>query len=126
MGKTLERHEVDLCARAAHEVNRTWNMAIGGFVDPQWEQLTEEQKQAARNSVIGVVTHDFNAEQTHAAWVAEKKSQGWTHGEVKNLATKEHPCLVPYSELPPEFKVKDELWIGSVRNFVHHFWRIPQ
>lgn len=126
MGKTLERHEIDLAARAAHEVNRTWNMGIGSNVDPMWEQLSEDSKRTARLSVVGIVTHDFNAEQTHSAWLEEMKASGWTHGDIKDTTKKTHHCLVPWSKLPSEFQVKDELWVDTVKSIIRHFWRVPQ
>jgi hypothetical protein len=39
-----------------------------------------------------------------------KRSEGWEHGETKDVERKTHPCLVPYDELPPEQKRKDELF----------------
>ena len=128
MGKTgqLERIEIDMAARAAHEVNRSWNNMISSYVDPSWEELSEQAKQTSRNAVIGIVTNDFNAEGTHTAWVAEKKSQGWTFGEVKDSEKKTHPCLVAWGDLPIEFRVKDELWVDTVRAFVKHLWKVPQ
>jgi len=128
MGRTgqLTVHELDLVTRAAHEVDRSWNEVIGAHVNKQWEVLTEKEQQTAKNAVIGVITHDFNAEQTHVSWVAEKKSQGWTYGEVKDLERKTHPCLVSWAELPIEFRVKDELWVDTVRSFVKHLWKVPQ
>lgn len=31
----------------------------------------------------------------------------WTHGAERNDALKQHPCLVPYEELPEEEKEYD-------------------
>jgi len=128
MGKVghLEKHEVDMAARAAHEVNRSWNNMIGSHLDPSWELLPEEAKQTARNAVIGIVVNDFNAEATHAGWLSEKKSQGWTLGDVKDVEKKTHPCLLSWANLPLEFQVKDELWVDTVRSFVKHLWKVPQ
>ena len=33
--------------------------------------------------------------------------QGWTYGEKRDDVLKQHPCLVPYEELPEEEKVYD-------------------
>lgn len=33
--------------------------------------------------------------------------QGWTYGKKRDDVLKQHPCLVPYEELPEEEKVYD-------------------
>lgn len=53
-------------------------------------------------------------EDQHKAWVAEKKSQDWIYGEVKDANAKTHPCLVPYAELPEHQKLKDAVFQSIV------------
>ena len=36
-----------------------------------------------------------------------KNVQGWTYGKKRDDVLKQHPCLVPYEELPEEEKVYD-------------------
>jgi hypothetical protein len=40
------------------------------------------------------------AENVHDTWAAQRIAEDWTLGLERNDATKEHPCLVPYGELP--------------------------
>ena len=40
------------------------------------------------------------AEHTHEVWALRRKSEGWRFGTQRNEAAKEHPCLVPYAQLP--------------------------
>ena len=40
------------------------------------------------------------AKNVHEVWAQSRISQGWTYGEERNDALKQHPCLVPYEELP--------------------------
>ncbi len=126
MNKNLSTFELNIVTQAAHEGNRVWQKLAGDTVDPHWEDLSPEAQQCARNSVIGIVVHDFGAEQTHSAWVAEKHSAGWTHGAKKDAVAKTHPCLVSWHQLPSEQRVKDELWVENVRNFTKNLWRLPQ
>lgn len=126
MIRDLSTFQIERVSEAAHEVNRVWQRIAGDPQDAHWDALSEQDKQAARTSVIGIVVHDFNAEQTHAAWVADKKSKGWSVGPTKDAATKEHPCLVAWEQLPSEQRVKDELWVDTVRNFLKNLWRLPQ
>ena len=47
------------------------------------------------------------AENTHEVWAEQRIRDGWTYGEVRDDAKKEHPCLVPYSELSDSEKEYD-------------------
>ena len=40
------------------------------------------------------------AKNVHEVWAQSRLQQGWTYGEERNDAMKQHPCLVPYEELP--------------------------
>jgi class 3 adenylate cyclase/tetratricopeptide (TPR) repeat protein len=40
------------------------------------------------------------AENTHEIWAQQRVSEGWRYGPHRNDDTKEHPCLVPYNQLP--------------------------
>lgn len=44
---------------------------------------------------------------THEVWAQTRMSQGWTYGPKRDDAKKEHPCLVPYEELPESEKEYD-------------------
>jgi RyR domain len=43
----------------------------------------------------------------HEVWARERMAQGWRFGKERNDARKEHPCLVPYEQLPESEKVYD-------------------
>ena len=47
------------------------------------------------------------AELEHEAWVAERRSTGWTQGEAVDAKQKRTPYLVPYCKLPEEIKQLD-------------------
>ena len=47
------------------------------------------------------------AKNVHDVWAAGRIKDGWTYGPVRNDANKQHPCLVPYEELPEEEKAYD-------------------
>ena len=47
------------------------------------------------------------AENAHDIWAKQRLSDGWRHGPKRDDTTKEHPCLVPYGELPDSEKVYD-------------------
>ena len=49
------------------------------------------------------------AENTHDNWAAGRIAEGWTYGPVRNDELKQHPCLVPYNELPDSEKEYDRV-----------------
>lgn len=55
---------------------------------------------------------------SHNSWMAEKLSDGWTYGPVKDVEKKEHPCMVPYGDLPALQRYKDALFVTIVKQAV--------
>lgn len=47
------------------------------------------------------------AENVHEVWAASRMSEGWTYGQERNDELKQHPCLIPYDELPETEKDYD-------------------
>ena len=105
---------VDAVAEICHEANRALCLQLGDNSQPAWVDAPEWQKQSARN---GVEFHCMNiapASGSHENWMKEKLADGWKYGPVKNPETKEHPCIVPFEELPKEQQFKDHLFRGIV------------
>lgn len=102
-------------ARVCHEVNRAYCAAIGDDSQQTWEDAPLWQRESAVN---GVEAHRENPsltpEGSHSLWSEEKVRAGWRFGPVKDVEKKEHPCLVPYAELPQEQRVKDYLFKAVV------------
>lgn len=113
----MNKDQLTAAARAAHEANRAWCIAHGDMSQPAWDDAPGWQRASAENGVVGVLTGN-TPEQSHESWLAEKASTGWKYGPVKDPEKKEHPCFVPYSELPPEQKAKDHIFVGVVRAFI--------
>jgi RyR domain len=110
----MKASHVEACARAAHEVNRAYCLALGDASQPTWEDAPEWQKTSARNGVVGAVAGN-TPKQSHESWLAEKAATGWKYGPAKNPETKEHPCFVPYADLPAAQQAKDRLFTTTVR-----------
>lgn len=113
---------VEQIARIAHETNRAYCESIGDTSQPRWEDAPEWQRQSAIKGVEFHVAAHANGSTpspsaSHDSWLAEKRAAGWTYGPAKDAAKKEHPCLVPYDELPIEQRLKDYLFGGIVAAF---------
>ncbi len=107
---------VNQIAAVAHETNRAYCYETGDASQPAWEDAPDWQRKSAIN---GVQFHIDNPEAgcsgSHENWLKEKTADGWKYGETKNPEKKEHPCFVPYENLPIEQQVKDALFVGVVR-----------
>ena len=40
------------------------------------------------------------AKNVHEVWAQNRINEGWKYGDKRNDELKQHPCLVPYEELP--------------------------
>lgn len=47
------------------------------------------------------------AENTHDIWAIGRINEGWSYGEKRDDSKKEHPCLIPYDQLPESEKLYD-------------------
>lgn len=47
------------------------------------------------------------AKNVHEVWAESRISEGWQYGEDRSDALKQHPCLVPYEDLPENEKAYD-------------------
>lgn len=102
-------------ARIAHQINRAYCQALGDNTQPHWDNAPEWQRSSAINGVnFHISNPDAGPDHSHNAWLKEKEANGWKYGPVKNPDTKEHPCFVPYDQLPAEQKAKDYLFRAVV------------
>jgi class 3 adenylate cyclase len=49
------------------------------------------------------------AKNAHDMWAQQRLAEGWTYGPARDDIRKEHPCLVPYEQLPEAEKAYDRL-----------------
>lgn len=109
-------------AKVCHEANRALCETSGDLSQLPWELAEEWQRESAFNGVVFCIQNpDAPASANHDAWLEEKRVTGWKFGPVKNPETKEHPCFVPYAELPPEQQAKDYLFkavVGALRGIM--------
>ena len=56
------------------------------------------------------------ARNVHELWAQSRIDQGWTYGDERSDALKQHPCLVPYEDLPEVEKDYDrDTAIGTLK-----------
>jgi hypothetical protein len=109
-------------AQAAHEINRAYCQAIGDNSQPTWEDAPEWQKESAMAGVkLHMMNPDAGPEASHESWMAQKIADGWAYGPEKRPDLKQHPCLVPFSELPKEQQAKDFIFRAVVHSLMSGF-----
>ena len=112
---------IEAAAEAAHEVNRAYCAAIGDISHLSWLQTPEEIKQSVRAGVRLIIDRGTTGpEQQHQAWLDHYKAKGWRWGPVKDAGKKQHPCLLPWAELPLWQRAKDQIFGHVVRAVLEH------
>jgi hypothetical protein len=106
-------------ARICHETNRAYCESIGDHSQKPWDQAEPWQRESAVKGVeFALANPNTPASAQHDAWLKDKANDGWKYGPVKDATKKEHPCCVPYEQLPIEQRIKDYLFKHVVRAFV--------
>lgn len=103
-------------ARICHEVNRAYCQALGDDSQPAWEGAPQWQRDSALKGVeLHLLNPHAGPQASHESWMRQKLDDGWQYGPVKAAERKEHPCLVPFDQLPREQQAKDFIF----RSIVH-------
>jgi len=107
--------KIENIAKVCHEANRAYCQGIGDDSQPSWEDAPEWQRKSAVEGVkFNLANPDAPASASHDSWLAVKEADGWKYGPVKDADKKEHPCYVPYEQLPAEQQKKDALFKAIV------------
>lgn len=107
--------EIVQIAAACHEANRSYCVLHGDTTQLPWVEAPEWQRESAIKGVEGVIAGN-GPKESHDSWLAEKRATGWKYGPVKDAEKKEHPCFVPYEELPEMQKFKDHIFVSVASN----------
>lgn len=105
---------LDRIAKVCHEANRAYCQALGDHSQLPWEEAPAWQRASARMGVDLHLSGDFGPEASHAAWMQLKLDEGWVYGPVKDPENMEHPCMVPFADLPREQQAKDFIFRAIV------------
>lgn len=104
-------HILHAIAELTHEVNRAYCQATGDLSQLPWNVSPQWQKDSAIMGASAILENpSLSPADMHAKWMEQKVKDGWKYGPVKDSELREHPCMVPYEELPREQQVKDYLF----------------
>ena len=110
-----QQNKIGWIAKVCHQANKAWCESEGDFSQKDWLEAEQWQIQSAVSGVkFRIENPDAPASAMHDNWSAEKVSQGWVYGDVKDAEKKTHPCLVPFDQLPLFQQKKDKLFSAIV------------
>ena len=67
------------------------------------------------------------ARNVHDLWAQERLAQGWIYGPARDDSTKQHPCLVPYEQLPESEKEYDrQVAVGTLKAITAFGYRLTR
>ena len=107
-------------AKVCHEANRAYCETLDDWSQPRWAEAPNWQQASVTNSVkFHLANPRAKPSRSHEEWLKEKGATGWKYGVKKDLEKQEHPCFVPYDELPETQKAKDALFVAVVNALRH-------
>ena len=112
----------------------------------EWSQLTDSLKYSNIRQAMGIVqklemigcylsedgypgdeikefeasTIEFLARKEHDDWVEERRKNGWSYGEIKDIEQKQSPYMIPYDQLAKDVKELDRDTIRNIIPIVNH------
>ena len=111
-----QQRRLENAAILTHEVNRAYCALIGDTSQVPWFSAPQWQKDSALDGVTKVAAGDVaEPGDSHEAWLAHKKADGWTWGEVKDPEKKTHPSMKPFVELDRNEQLKDHLFVATAQ-----------
>lgn len=116
------KERIEQIAKVCHEANRAYCSTLGDDSQPIWENAPDWQLASAIKGVEFHIDHlkkgsEPSPSASHDSWLKQKQEEGWTYGLVKDPEKKEHPCVMPYGELPVEQRLKDYIFAAIVKAF---------
>lgn len=110
---TMTNQEI---ARVCHEANRAYCQTQGDYTQVNWQDAPQWQRDSADLGVQHIRQHpDAPASSSHQSWLEQKLRDGWKYGPQKVPSLKEHPCMVPFDQLPESQQRKDRIFGAIVR-----------
>lgn len=87
---------------------------------PKPDDLTDAKLPESLSSIMEELSKHL-----HNVWVQERLNDGWVLGPERSDRLKQHPCLIPYEELPERERDYDRnMAIHTLKYIIHSGYRI--
>ena len=108
------RYTEEQAARVCHAAHCALQ-AVQGEPLPTSVNLDDLPPDSRRIVIDGVraARQGDGPEQLHDRWVRAMAALGWTYGPERDPAGRRHPNMVPFWDLPPDERDKDELFAAN-------------
>lgn len=101
----------EIIAAICHDANASLRLSLGESSSAPWAEAPENERVSALKGVDFIANNpQAGPDASHLSWLKEKEATGWKYGPEKNPDLKEHPCMVPYDQLPAAQQAKDHLF----------------
>ena len=98
--------------KLVHNANRLVQKQTGESIP----ELNEHLIKSTLDGIYYVLDNpECTPEQQHKNWMAFKQQEGWKYGPIKDDTKKEHPCMLPYNQLPEIQQRKDTLFRTTIK-----------
>ena len=92
--------------------------------EPDWnisfDDETTENKNMLYEFIQNIIKNpDITGEKIHNDWANYKIKNGWKYGRQTDRKNKIHNCLIPFDELTPLQKLKDDVIITIIKNYIN-------
>jgi hypothetical protein len=105
-------------AAVVHEANKAYCESLGDMRQKPWAEADKWQKDSVFEGVrFKLDNPTATPEDLHQSWLDQKLADGWRYGPTKDVNKKEHPCMVPYIDLPQSQRIKDYIFGAIVEAF---------
>ena len=112
----LTPKQIDDIAYAAHDAVKAWARSQGDYSHDIWSNCSYEYKTRMRNGVVARLENpDESPEANHDRWLEANARDGWKWGPVRDEVKLENPAFVPYSDLPADFRKRNDIFMGVVK-----------
>jgi len=88
------------------------------IIPKTWDEREQDFKDQFRDLIADLCSGKKrfqNFEEAHDSWMEKYFEMGWVYGEEYDPKNRVHPDLVPYNDLDPKEKVKDEVFVMLVK-----------
>ena len=114
--KTFTAYEI---AQICHAALNAYCITIGDDSYKKWIDLDSQTKEIVIKGVQDVIDNPNITPQKHFEnWKEQRIAEGWKYGKRKDYVNKQHPNLVSWDKLNKAQRMKDSIFINTVKSLV--------